>query len=91
MRARKREPSETYSLFDRFAIAFACLLVSVPLALLFWFLTGRWAAGMGDDFALSPFLMVACGLALLAFAMPVWVTDALAWFMRLLYRIGQWW
>ena len=91
MRASKRDPSEAYSLFDRFAIAFACLLVSVPLALLFWIMANSWVARIGDGFALAPFLMAACCLALLAFAMPVRVADALAWFTRMLYRIGQWW
>lgn len=83
MRTRKRDPSEAYSLFDRFAIAFACLLVSLPLAWLFW-------AIYGPDLFLWPFVAIAMGLPLLAFVRPVLATDALAWLVRVLHRFGSW-
>lgn len=83
MHARKRDPSETYTLFDRFAIAFACVLVSLPLAWLFWAIYGPYLS-------LWLFVTPAIGLTLLAFVRPVLATDALAWLVRVLHRLGSW-
>ncbi|MFT3808207.1 hypothetical protein [Arenimonas sp.] len=91
MPGKERDRLDQYSLFDRFAIAFVSLIVSVPLALLFWMMINRWFVGVEETIPLTTFLAGAGALAVLAFAMPRFVTDALAWLTRVLFETGRWW